>query len=90
MDDRTYRRLFQETPRQRRIRHNWPSLCGQMTKAERRQHVEGLREHARSLRKKGDRRGAELTEEAADRFEATYPWKKGKARTVVWGDRRET
>jgi len=35
MDDKTYKRLFQETPRQTMIRHNWPFMNNRMTKAER-------------------------------------------------------
>lgn len=44
MDDRTFRRLFCETPRQTRIRHNWPLLNHQMTKAEREQHERLMQE----------------------------------------------
>ena len=44
MDDRTYRRLFCETLRQTRIRHNWPHLNHLMTKAEREQHERLLQE----------------------------------------------
>jgi hypothetical protein len=75
VDDRTYRRMFQETPRQQMIRHNWPALCWKMTKAERRNHVDGLRAKAESLRRAGDRIGAETIENHADAFERAYPWK---------------
>lgn len=62
-----------ETPRQRRIRHNWPMLCSKMTKAERKAHVDGLRGYAKHLRSQGNRAGAESLEKAADEFEARYP-----------------
>lgn len=62
-----------ETPRQRRIRHNWPALCSQMTKAERKAHVDGLRSLADDRQKSGDRTSAEILRRNADEFEARYP-----------------
>ena len=51
MDDKTYRRLFCETPCQMRIRHNFPYLNHMMTKAERKQYEEII---ASLGHKKGD------------------------------------
>ena len=46
MDDRTYRRLFCETPRQVKIRHNYPLLNHLMTKAEREHDAQLCKESA--------------------------------------------
>jgi hypothetical protein len=47
MDDKTYRRMFCETPRQVRIRHNWPALNHLRTKAERQDHELAVAEFKR-------------------------------------------